>query len=442
MRYSKILVSLALLVVLGACERLSEYFEGAQDRPLPGDRISVINLQRALRPDPRITDVSVRLPRPYLNEDWPQAGGHPTHAMHHLTLAEAPSQAWRVSAGSGAGDLTRLTAVPIVADGQVFILDSEGSVAAHRADNGRRIWRYSIVPDTEEPGAIGGGLSYDRGVLYLATGYGEAIALLAENGAEIWRQNIGVPLRGAPTVVNGRFFTVSYDNQLYALNVEDGSVDWTHIGIAEDAGIIGAASPAVDSGVVVAPYSSGELVALRVENGRILWTDSLTRTGRATALAELNDINGSPVIDRDVVIVAGHAGRMVAIDLRSGARLWEQDLASIQTPWVAGDFVFVVTTEAQVVCIARNTGRVRWVQQLPRYEDEERRKDSIEWSGPVLASDRLIVVSSRGDGVAISPYSGDILGKVDLPDGASLSPVVANGTIFVLTDDGDLVAYR
>jgi outer membrane protein assembly factor BamB len=152
MRYSRIPVSLALLVVLGACERLNEYFEGAQDRPLPGDRISVINLQRTLRPDPRITDVSVRLPRPYLNEDWPQAGGHPTHAMHHLTLAEAPSQVWRVSAGTGAGDLTRLTAVPIVADGQVFILDSEGSVAAHRADNGRRIWRYSIVPDTEDPG--------------------------------------------------------------------------------------------------------------------------------------------------------------------------------------------------------------------------------------------------------------------------------------------------
>ena len=442
MRYSRILVSLVLLVALGACERVTEYFEGAQDRPLPGDRISVINLQRALRPDPRITDVSVRLPRPYLNEDWPQAGGHPTHAMHHLTLAEAPSQAWRVSAGAGADDLIRLTAVPIVADGRVFVLDSEGSVAAHRADNGRRVWRYSIVPEHEEPGAIGGGLSYDRGVLYLATGYGEAIALLAETGGEIWRQNIGVPLRGAPTVVNGRFFTVSYDNQLYALNIEDGSVDWTHIGIAEDAGIIGAASPAVDGGVVVAPFSSGELVALRVENGRILWADSLTRSGRATALAELNDINGSPVIDRDVVIVAGHAGRMVAIDLRSGARIWEQELVSIETPWVAGDFVFVVTTEAQVVCIARNTGRIRWVQQLPRYEDEERRKDSIEWSGPVLASDRLIVVSSRGDGVAISPYSGEILGQVDLPDGASLSPIVADGTIFVLTDDGDLVAYR
>lgn len=433
---------LAVVLLLGACERFNDFFEGAQDRPLPGERISVLTLDRGLKPDPRITDLSVRLPRPYVNVDWPQAGGHPTHAMHHLTLTDAPAQSWRVSAGEGAGDLVRLTSVPVVADGRVFVLDSEGNVAAHRTDNGRRIWRYNITPEAEERGAIGGGLGYDRGVLYVSSPYGEVIAMLADTGAEVWRRRIGVPLRGAPTVVGNRLFTVTSDNQLFVIGVADGAVDWNHVGIAEDAGIIGAASPAVDAGVVVAPYSSGELIALRVQNGRVLWSDSLTRTGRFTPLAELNDINGSPVIDRDMVIAAGHAGRMVAIDLRSGARLWEQQLASVQMPWVAGDFIFIVTTDAQIVCLARNNGRVRWVQQLPRYKDQERRRDPIEWSGPVLASDRLIVVSSRGDGVAVSPYDGDVLGTIRLPDGASLSPVVADGTIYVLTDDGDLVAYR
>ena len=439
---TRIAAGISLVLMLNACERITEYFESAADIPLPGERISVMTLQRTLQPDPRINDISVRLPRPYVNEEWPQAGGYPTHAMYHLSLADVPVQAWRVAAGKGSGDLVRLTAAPVVAGGFVFILDSEGSVAAHRADNGRRVWRYNITPEHEERGALGGGLGFDRGILYVATGYGEAIALLGESGAEVWRQKIGVPLRGAPTIQDGRIFTITYDNQLFALNVEDGTVAWNHIGIAEDAGIVGAASPAVDGGVIVAPYSSGELIALRVENGRILWTDSLTRTGRLTPLAELNDINGSPVIDRDVVIAVSHAGRMAAIDLRSGARLWEQDIASIQTPWVAGEFVYVVTTEAQVVCLARNSGRIRWVQQLPRYKDEERRRDIIEWSGPVLASDRIIVVSSRGDAVAISPYSGEVLGQLRLPDGVSLPPVVANGTMYVLTDDGDLVAYR
>lgn len=443
MRCVGIAAGTALIVALGGCAGITEFVEGAQDAPLPGERISVIALQRTLQPDPNITGVDVRLPEPRLNEDWPQAGGRPTHAMHHLTGGGTPpSRAWTASAGRGAGAVARLTAAPVVAGGHVFVLDAGGSVAAHRANDGRRIWRYSIVPEGEDRGAIGGGLAHDGGVLYLATGYGEAIALEAESGAEVWRRKIGTPLRGSPTVAAGRLFTVTYDNQLYALDAEDGDVAWTHVGIAEDAGIVGAASPAVDGGVVVAPYSSGELVALRIENGRPVWADSLTRVGGATPLAELNDINGSPVIDREIVVAAGHAGRMVAIDLRSGARLWEQEIASLQTPWVAGDFVFVVTTEAQVICLARDTGRIRWVRQLPRYEDEERRRDSIEWSGPVLASERLFVVSSRGDGVFVSPYDGETVDRVELPDGTSLPPVVAGGTIYVLTDDGDLVAYR
>ena len=150
MRYFKIVIVFVLIGALGACERVNEYFESAKEIPLPGERISVISFHQALRPDPRITDLRVRLPRPYVNENWPQAGGHPTHAMHHLTLDEAPSQAWRVSAGLGAGDILRLTAVPIVADQKVYVLDSEGNVAAHRVDNGRRIWRYNIVPESEE----------------------------------------------------------------------------------------------------------------------------------------------------------------------------------------------------------------------------------------------------------------------------------------------------
>lgn len=430
------------LLALCSCEQLNDYFESAQDKPLPGERISVLALDKGVNADPRIADLDVKLPPPYENEDWPQAGGYPNHAMHHIAVADVPVQYWRVSAGKGAGDLIRLTSVPIVADGKAFILDSLGNVAAFDITSGRRAWRYNITPGSEERGEIGGGLGFYQGVLYVTSPYGEVIAMLGENGSEVWRRRIGIPLRGAPTIVEDRLFALTADNQLFAIETSSGSVIWNHSGIAEDAAIVGAPSPAVQGGVVIAPYSSGELVALRVENGRILWSDSLARTGRLTSLAELNDINGSPVIDRDMVIAIGHSGRMVGIDLLSGARLWENSLSSIQMPWVAGDFVYVVTLDAQLVCLARNNGRIKWVQQLPRYSDPGRRKNPIEWSGPVLASDRLIVVSSKKDAVAVSPYNGDILSVLELSDKASLPPIVAGGTIFVLTDDGDLVAYR
>ena len=424
-------LAFALAAFLAACDSMPEWLGSIEKPPLPGERISVIALQRTLVPDPDIADLDVRLPKPYANADWPQDGGDPSHAMHHLAAGENVGELWRQDAGAGSDDLRRLLASPVVANGLVFVFDAEGRVSAFDAASGAARWSYSVVPKGEEEGAIGGGLAVESGILYIASGYGEVIALEAATGAEFWRHRIGVPLRGAPTVSAGRVFVISHDNQLWALSAIDGQLQWSHVGIAENAGLLGASSPAVQGDLVVAPYSSGELFALRVENGRIAWAYALTRAGRMTA----------PVIDRGRVYAVSHAGRMVAIDLRSGGRVWEQDIASVQSPWVAGDFLFVVTLEGQVVCLSRLDGRVRWVRQLARYEDEEER-EPIRWSGPLLVGDRLVVTSSAGTAVAVSPYTGLVLGSLDMSVPVSIPPVVANGTLFFLTDDANLIAYR
>ena len=206
--------------------------------------------------------------------------------------------------------------------------------------------------------------------------------------------------------------------------------------------MLGGASPAVDNGIVVVPYTSGQLVALRVENGRILWEESLAAVRRTDVISTLADIRGRPIIDRGRVIAMSHGGQIVAIDLRSGKRVWDRDIGGLESPWVAGDYVFALTNEAEVVCISRNDGRIRWVRGLPRYEDPEDREDPIIWTGPILASDRLIVAGSSGEALAISPYNGKILGVVEMPDGVSVPPVVANGSVYFLADDAELVAYQ
>jgi outer membrane protein assembly factor BamB len=299
-----------------------------------------------------------------------------------------------------------------------------------------------LTPEDEDEGVIGGGVGIDNGVVYATTGYGFVHAMSLENGKEIWRRRIGTPIRGAPTVIDGRVFVITYDNQFHALSAADGRTLWSHAGIPEDAGLIGAPSPAVGGGLVVVPYSSGELFALRLENGRTVWGDQLIRTRRLAPLSAMNEIRGSPVIDRGLVLAISFSGRIAAIDLRSGRRLWDRDIAGLETPWVAGDFIFLVTTQAEVVCLERESGRIRWVAQLPRYEDEEEREDPIQWSGPVLVSDRLVLVSSEGYAVAMSPYSGRLLGRIELPEGVLIPPVVADGSIYILTDDGELIALR
>ena len=437
------LIGLCLLLGLVGCETVTEFFEGEEEEPLAGERLSVISLERRLEPDPGADQVTVRLPPPYVNAEWPQAGGYPHHAMHHLAAADTLAESWRVDIGDGTDDDGPLLSPPVVADGRVFAMDSESLVSAYDAAGGARLWRTDTLPDDDDEGAFGGGLAVAGGRLFAATGLGQVLALEAETGEILWRQALGVPVRAPPTVSGGRVFAVSHDNRLWVLDTETGAVQWSHGGIVEGAGILGSASPAVDGGIVIAPFSSGELSALRVENGRTVWADILAVQGvRVGAIATFNDINGSPVIDRGLVFAIGHGGRLVAIDLRTGRRIWERDVAGLDTPWVAGDFLFVMTADGEILCISRDRGAIIWVQPLPRYEDPEDREDPIYWTGPVLVGDRLVAAGSNGDVLAFSPYDGRQLGGHDARDPVRLPPVVADRTVYILTDDADLIALR
>ena len=133
---------------------------------------------------------------------------------------------------------------------------------------------------------------------------------------------------------------------------------------------------------------------------------------------------------------------MAAIDLRTGRRVWTREIGGTESPWVAGDFIYTITNDNELICISRDDGKVHWVIGLPRYEDPKDREDPIVWSGPVLASDRLIVAGSDGEALAISPYDGRLIGVVEMPDGVSVPPIIADGTVIFLANDADLVAYR
>ncbi|MBU2091989.1 MAG: PQQ-binding-like beta-propeller repeat protein, partial [Alphaproteobacteria bacterium] len=409
--------TLALSAALAGCG----WFGAKEAPPLPGDRVAVLLFDSELKVDPEVAELAIRLPRPVENTDWSLAGGRSSHVMHHLALGEAPRIVWRQSAGSGSSSSSVLTAAPIIAAGKVFTMDAQGQVMAFMADTGRRLWDVETTPKGEDSAVVGGGIGYANETIYAGTGYAEVVALSAQDGKERWRSNVPAPVRAAPTVAEGRVFVVTLDNQIIALNAETGERIWGYAGISEVAGLLGGASPAVDRDMVMAPFSSGEIFALRMENGRVLWSDNLTAVRRVDAVSSLADVRGRPVIDRDMVFALSHSGRMVGVDRRSGARVWERDIGGVEMPWVAGDYVFVITNGSELVALTRSQGRIHWITRLPRFEDEEDREGPINWAGPVLAGDRLIVAGSDSKALSVSPYTGEILGEISLPDGVMVA---------------------
>lgn len=400
--------------------------------PLPGKRISVIQ-QENVTSDLAAANRPIVLPQPQANDSWSQPGGTPSNTPGHLALNGTIKSVWSANVGTGSSFYGKLTASPIVYDSRVYTLDAAGHVTALSASGGGVAWKASTTPPNEkDQEGFGGGLAADGGRVYAATGFGLVMALDAKAGKKLWEKNLGSPVRASPTAAGERVFVVTKEGQVFCLSGSDGAELWNFQGQSERASILVNTSPAVDGDTVVVPYPTGDVVALRVSTGQPVWSESLARSRTASSLGAMSDA-ARPAMTGGVVYVAGHAGRMVATGQKTGERLWSLTVASIQQPWVAGDSVFVVDTDGQLLAIARKDGKIQWAAKLP---------GGGTWSGPVLAGNRLWLTSSKGQLVSVDAASGKVASTQDLGSPIYISPIVAGGRMYVLTDNAKLVAFN
>ncbi|KQN40531.1 pyrrolo-quinoline quinone [Sphingomonas sp. Leaf407] len=441
-KHLKLSAAVAALALLGGCGVFKG--GGGPKTPIVGQRVPILASEELAVADPTLAELQVVLPLATTNAGWAQPGGSASKSMGHLALGDTLRQAWSARIAGG-NTRTRLAAAPVVDNGKLYVIDVEGVVTAMAADTGAQLWTAQTVKGDENPRArFGGGVSAEGERVFASDGLGDVVAFNAADGKEVWRAKPGGPLRGAPTLANAQVYVVSQDNQLFALDQADGKVVWTQSGSLEAQGVFGVAAPASAQGTVVAGFSSGELNAYRYENGRSVWADSLSRTSASTSVSALADIDAEPVIDNGRVYAVGQGGRMVALELTSGQRLWEQNLAGISTPWVAGEWIFVVTDDARLLCISRGSGKLRWVQQLPGFRNVKKRKGPIGWVGPILAGNRLLLVNTEGQLVSASTADGNITTTQETRSkaGYTLSPIVANGMLYLLDDAGQLTAWK
>ncbi|MEM6945907.1 MAG: PQQ-binding-like beta-propeller repeat protein [Pseudomonadota bacterium] len=451
-----LLLSALLLPVLSACSLFEdeEKLEGTRI-PVRGERSTSLGTDSAggtgenpglnFEPSGAVTAPAggAPLPAPASIDDWTQTNAVPSHNAGHLSGPASLERVWTADAGAGNSDAGRITSAPVVADGTVFTLDAEAEARAFDADDGREIWRRPLAPEGEDgEEGFGGGLAFMGDRVYAATGFGEILALDPDSGEILWRRALGAPFRAAPAADQGVVVAVTRDNRAFGLSGENGDVLWRAPAAVAGAGLLGGASPAIASGAALLPYSSGELVAVQLNNGRRFWTAVLTGGRRGLARSSISDVTGDPVVVGPLAIAANQAGRIVAIEGRTGRRAWTRSFGALGPIWAAGDTLFLVSDAAELTRLSARNGATIWTTALPAFEDPEDREDPIGYSGPVLVEGRVLVTSSLGEILAFEGVGGQPVATTDLTGGSITGPVVADDTVFVLTDEATLEAYR
>ncbi len=446
--------------------------ESPQATASEGQRISILSFEQQLAPAAGLAGRDFFLPGPVAATAWSLPGGNAENAVEHVIAAPEFTIGWRRKIGAGSAR-DRQVMSPVVADGgRIFVMDGESTVTAVDAASGAVVWKVDVKPTGREAaggvsafglpipfvsegggalsGGFGGGVAVGGGKVFVASGYRTMTALDASTGAVVWTQPVDVPIHGAPTVSGNRVYAIDVDNQIIAFNTTTGLQDWSYRGIVEPARVLRAASAAVSGDTVIAPFSSGEVVALRATNGQPVWNQVLSRTSRTSALSEIRDIAGRPVISRGFVYAVSHSGVMQAMDLRSGVPKWTLPVAGVNAPLPAGDVVYVVSKSGELTVVNRDTGAVYWTRDLN--EGRVRQEGGFmgffdrtvrpEWSGPILASNRLVLVNSDGEAVGFDPKTGVQTATLRLGAPAYIAPAAYNGALLVLTNDGELISIR
>ncbi|MFD0857458.1 PQQ-like beta-propeller repeat protein [Roseovarius aquimarinus] len=387
---------------------------------------------------------AVSLPAPRANAEWTQRIGSPATRPAHPALSAAPRLAWSANIGAGDGARRRITADPVVAGGRVFAMDAAAMVSA-TSTAGATLWTASLVPAFDSPGeGSGGGLAFGDGKLFASSGFGRLTALDPATGAVLWEQELLETATASPAVLGKLVYVVAGDGTAWALDTDTGRIEWQLTAAPNINNILGGPAPALDDKYAVFAFGSGEVQGAFRKGGLRLWDAIIAGQRDGLAQSQVTDITGDPVIYGDRVYVGNQSGRMAALSIANGARIWTANEGPMSPVWPTADSVYLVSDKNELVRLSAEDGSRVWGTKLPLFvkSKPKRQAEVFAHYGPIMAGGQLVVASNDGLLRFFDPVNGALRGSVEVPGGATSNPVVAGGVLYVVGTNGQLHAFR
>lgn len=334
---------------------------------------------------------------------------------------------WSTSVGAGMGK-QGIGIAPLYVSGTIYAADHKGRVAAVNADNGDKIW------EKKTDLRFSGGPGVEGNLLVMGSLDGEVQAFDASNGNELWRAQASSEVLAAPAIADGIVVVRCIDGRIFGFDQNNGNRLWIHDRSVPLLTLRGNAELLIRAGTVFVGYDDGTLVALRLQDGAVAWEQSFVNPEGRTELDRLADVGDKMVMVATDLIVSSYKNRVTALAAESGRLLWFKDISSSTGVLVERTNLALSDSNGEVWLLDRRNGSTMWKQDKLLNRGLTR---------PAIYGSQVVVGDAQGYLHWIDIESGEFVARVrEGKKGFAGAPFTVGTTLYVLTHEGTLAAYR
>lgn len=352
------------------------------------------------------------------------------------------TRVWTNSVGEGAGE-SGVRLRPAFADGVLYAASTDGKIAAIDAASGKTLWSKSSRTqgwfgwgDKKRADALyAGGPMVSGDLLVVGTLDGHVYGINAKDGSPRWESVVNSEVVASPFISGNLVIARTADGRLYGFDSATGERRWVYDqGSVPLLSLRGEGPLLVANGVVFFGSDDGKLVALRLDTGDKLWEQRLASGEGRTEIDRLSDADGGILLDGSTLFGAAYHGNLVAVDGPSGRPLWGRPFSTFTSLDISNNAIFGVDADSQVWAFDKNGGADMWKNDKLKYR----------WlTGPAVQGDYVVVGDLEGYVHWLQTGDGALAARERLSKKPiRAQPLVVGDTVFVVDVKGRIGAYR
>jgi len=429
----KILVIISILILFSCSEKQVEVENQNQ-------RFSVLKYDSEISETLTLDVSEINLDPPREFYYWTKDLQNPQNNLGHISTQSSFNKKKKIV--SGAKEPLNLIQ-PVFFEDNLCYLDNKGFIECLNVKTKKIKFKIDIKNEgIKKYEIIRGGLSYFDGYLIFVDGYGKLVSINVDTGEIRWQKSIQFPILSSPLIYRDFIYFVSADNRVFAIEFDSGELAWTFQTIVESKKSIFTSAPVAFENIIIVPFSNGELIAFKYDNGTPLWSD-LTSKVSIVSNFDIKDISANPVISSNNIFSLSMNGKLLSINIINGKRNWVVDISGKNSPTISGNQIYLLDNDAKLICLNKESGEIYWITQLDKFKGKENAKNLNLWLGPYALNENLYIISYFGELAKINPKTGDIIDTSSLGiKGIMVEPLILDQHIYIMDINSNVYEFK